>query len=594
LTSAAQRLGLLTRHAPTSLVCFAVVGDRDAGQLAAYARAIAASLPDAPAEPGVRPRVVLACTDRYHFSAALAAVWLRGFTAVLPENGQPATVQRAAAAPHVVALLHDRDESLGLDVRTLERPDTRGALPLWLPDNAEALIAYTSGSTGQPSPHEKTLAQLLSEPEAHVRQFALAGLRIVAAVPPYHIYGLLFGVLVPLLAGGSMARAAPLQPAALLRELGRARADVLVCVPPQLAALVADREDGHEPAREDVEAEASWPKLQRVFSSAGPLAAITAHALARHGWPVSEILGSTETGGMAQRSGADTSWRALPHVRLSIAEDGTLLVDSPWLSPTGPRPLATADRVERADDGGFHHLGRRDAVVKVGGRRIDTGGLEARLRDVPGVRDARVLARDSTRLRGVELLAVVEADDVSADTLRAALRQHVDPVALPRRYRVVARLPRSETGKVTQAALLALFGASPLRSPPRARACTLHAPDRLDSWTLPRFPLPDGRVRITVPVDHGSFRGHFDGQPVLPGVVLLQQLALAEARRRFPHLTRLERVSRVKFKRVVSPGESLELTLRERGAHVVMFELATNGEPTASGVLHFVPEKSDE
>lgn len=553
---------LLARHAPDSLVCFGGAGSRTAAQFAAYARTIAAALPHA--EPGsARTRVVLACNDRYRFSAALAATWLRGLTAELPVNGQPATVHALARGPHVLALLHDRDEDVGTDVRPLEplgdERDARCELPLALalPDRAPAAIAYTSGSTGEPTPHLKTLAQLLREPEAHIVAFDLTGRRIVSAVPPYHIYGLLFGVLVPLLGGGSMSRTAPLQPAELLYELASAQADVLISVPPQLAALAAYQVEG-------------WPLIARVFSSAAPLPAVVSKTLAQRGYRVTEVLGSTETGGIAHRSDSGAVWETLPSVRFEVDKDAALWVDSPWLSPDAPRPLRTSDRVE-LDEGGFRHLGRSDAVVKVGGRRIDLGELETRLKLCDGVRDARVLAVESRGVRGVELLAVLEGGDIDLGALRGELCKHIDPVAVPRRFRVVDVLPRSQTGKLLRSDLLALF----------------------DVWRFPREVLPNGRVRFTIPHELGYFRGHFDEQPILPGVVQLEQLVLRETRLRFPELRVLSRLSRVKFKRLNAPGEVMELTLERRSELTVQFSLEVAGQPAASGALSFLPGAPD-
>lgn len=553
---------LLARHAPDSLICFGGAGPRTAAQFAAYARTIAAALPHG--EPGSpRTRVVLACNDRYRFSAALAATWLRGLTAELPVNGQPATVHALARGPHVLALLHDRDEDVGTDVRALEplgdERDARRELPLELalPDGAPAAIAYTSGSTGEPTPHLKTLAQLLREPEAHILAFDLAARRIVSAVPPYHIYGLLFGVLVPLLGGGSMSRTAPLQPSELLFELASAGADVLISVPPQLAALAAYQAEG-------------WPTIARVFSSAAPLPAAVSKTLASRGYRVTEILGSTETGGIAHRSDSGAVWEGLPSVKFEVDAEAALWVDSPWLSPDAARPLCTSDRVE-LDEGGFRHLGRSDAVVKVGGRRIDLGELETRLKQCEGVRDARVLAVESRGVRGVELLAVLEGTGIDLGALRGELSKHIDPVAVPRRFRVVDALPRSETGKLARSALLALF----------------------DVWRFPREPLPDGRVRFPIPRDLGYFRGHFDEVPILPGVVQLQQLVLRETRQRFPELSVLSRLSRVKFKRLNSPGEVMDLTLERRSALTVSFSIEVAGQPAASGLLTFLPSPSD-
>jgi acyl-coenzyme A synthetase/AMP-(fatty) acid ligase len=533
-------MNLLGRHRANDLVCFGGEGERDAAQLAAYAQAIARELPAGP----LGSRVVLACIDRYRFSAALAAIWLRGYVAELPANGARGTVQ--ALADRALSLLHDSEGLPGVDVRTLERLEQRAPVPLELPcaESAIAAIAYTSGSTGQPAPHAKTFRQLLSEPSAHVDGFALAGERIVSAVPPFHIYGLLFGVLVPLLGGGSTSREAPLQPAEVMRAVQQAR--VLIAVPPHLAAL-ATYQVG------------KWPPMKRVFSSAAPLPAPVARALGSRGWPVTEVLGSTETGGIAHRSAPDAPWEPLHAVRIDIDEDQRLWVEAPWC----PRQR-TEDRVQAVEDG-FRHLGRSDAVVKIGGRRVDLGEVEARLKQTAGVRDARVLAVESRSVRGIELWAVIESDGVEPQALRRELRAHVDPVAVPRRFRVVSALPRSSTGKFPRRELLALF----------------------DSWSFPRSEQGE-TVRFRVPTDCGYFRGHFDEQPILAGVVQLQHLALAETRRRFPELKTLRRMVRVKFKRLLSPGETLVLQLARKSETSVQFTLETDaGQPAASGVLHF-------
>jgi 3-hydroxymyristoyl/3-hydroxydecanoyl-(acyl carrier protein) dehydratase len=186
------------------------------------------------------------------------------------------------------------------------------------------------------------------------------------------------------------------------------------------------------------------------------------------------------------------------------------------------------------------------------------------------VRDARVLAVESRGVRGLELLAVLEGDHIELGALRSELSTHVDPVVVPRRFRVVDRLPRSATGKLVQRDLLALF----------------------DVWSFPRELLGDGRVRFTIPHDLGYFRGHFDELPILAGVVQLEQLVLRETRRQFPELRVLTRLTRVKFKRLNGPGELLDLYLERRGPVTVHFTLEVAGQPAASGILHFAASPS--
>lgn len=63
-----------------------------------------------------------------------------------------------------------------------------------------------------------------------------------------------------------------------------------------------------------------------------------------------------------------------------------------------------------------------------------------------------------------------------------------------------------------------------------------------------------------IPADHPSLPGHFPGQPIVPGVVLLDH-ALAHLTRQQPGL-RTTRLSQVKFLHPVTPGRLLTLRLR--------------------------------
>ncbi|MFT3921051.1 MAG: AMP-binding protein [Myxococcales bacterium] len=548
----------LAHHGAQDEVCFGGEGARTCAQLLAYVDALAARLPGTVSQAGAR--VVLACEDRYFFTAALLAVWQRGLTAALPPNGQVETVRDLRAMPGVVGLLHDRDEDEGLDVRGLE-PDAGDVATLrpyaaGLAAQDPALVVYTSGSTGQPTPHLKSLAQLLAEPAMWVEHFALARRRVVSAVPAHHIYGLLFGVLAPLLGGGAFSRRTPVMPGEVLRELGEARAQVLVAVPPHLRALSAFE----------------WPALERVFSSAAPLPEATDAALLARGIRATQVLGSTETGGIGVRTSCAELWRALPGVQLEVDDGGALHVRSPWASAEG-KTVPTADRVELRE-AGFAHLGRTDSVVKVGGKRVDLREVELRLCAIPGVTDARVLEAGTPSPRGSELWAVVECErpeQHSAQGIKQTLGAHLDSVVVPRRFRLVSALPRGASGKVTRADLLALF----------------------ETWHIPVEELPEGRYRAPITAELGWFRGHFTGQPILAGVVQIQRIALKQARKRWPDLGAVERVTRVKFKHLVKPGEVLILSLARKGHGQVTFQLTTEAsatsaeQPVSSGVLHF-------
>jgi 3-hydroxymyristoyl/3-hydroxydecanoyl-(acyl carrier protein) dehydratase len=326
--------------------------------------------------------------------------------------------------------------------------------------------------------------------------------------------------------------------------------------------------------------DAGLPAFERVFSSGAPLPADTARALdERLGWPVAEVFGSSETGGIAWRSGIGGPWRPFPRVSVRVGDDECLLLDSPLLPGDAPRPFACADRVALRADGTFDLLGRTDGVVKVGGKRVSLREIEERLLALPGVLDAAALACAQAGARGEEIWAAVVAPGWTAERIRIALAHWLDPVAVPRRVRVVPALQRDGSGKLPRARLAALF----------ERALAPNSGFAIDSETRGS----DGRGRdvhtiaVTVPRDLVFFDGHFVGRPVLPGIVQLERFALREARRVWSDLGTLERVLRLKFSKIICPGTRIVLTLsRVPGAGVVEFAISSTDGPCASGTLH--------
>ncbi len=435
----------------------AITPDRAVGELLRDAAKVARAL-ESDARAG--EQLLLVCHDRYLFTAALLAAWSRGFVVRLPPGVQLERVRALRERRGVRTVLHDQDDP-GVDVRRVLADDADLA-PLRLspiPASRALVVVSTSGTTGEPLDCEKTACQLLGEATELARTFALGPRdRIFATVPPHHIYGLLFGVLVPLVSGASFVRETPMHAEPLAAAYRASGANVLVSVPAHLRALeVLDPSAfGARPPR-------------RIFSSGAALPAETAVMLAsRFGLRATEILGSSETGGIGHRLATPSleapaaPFEALPSVEVSVGGDGRMQVESPFLDARAARPFVSADRVELVDARRFFHLGRADGVVKVGGTRVSLEELTKRLLAIEGVRDAVVWAVPVGGARGFETRAVVAGADAEGaplepSRLREALREHFDPVVIPRRLRVVEALPREPTGKVRREALEALF-----------------------------------------------------------------------------------------------------------------------------------------
>ncbi|HEX5805213.1 MAG TPA: hypothetical protein VFY31_02615 [Macromonas sp.] len=87
-----------------------------------------------------------------------------------------------------------------------------------------------------------------------------------------------------------------------------------------------------------------------------------------------------------------------------------------------------------------------------------------------------------------------------------------------------------------------------------------------------------------VPADHPAFAGHFPGQPIVPGVVLLNRaLRLAEAALGTPGLA--WQVAQAKFLSPVGPGETLVFAVQSSPRGAILFTVRAGERAVASGSL---------
>lgn len=559
---------VLARHAANSIVAVGAGDARTALDLVTDADAIASSLPARDGD------VLVVCADRYLSAACALAAWSRGKAIALPPNAQPGTVQDIAHAASTAVLLHDSDDPHGIDVRTLVGHTARGgayAAPAPLAAQQRLATIWTSGSSGAPRLCDKRAAQLLGEAEMLASVFGWeSGDVTLSTVPAFHLYGLLFGVLAPLVSGGAFVRGTPLFAPTIATCIVETRATVLVSVPPHLRAL------------ESLTREAIEGRRPRVCSSGAPLARETADALAVNlGWKVTEIFGSTETGGIAHRSSVDSPYVPFAGVSVEADAEARLVLRSPFNDAGPESATVTDDRVALEGDGRFRLLGRVGGIVKVAGKRVSTAEVEARIRRVPGVTDVAVITRDAPGARRVRLAAVVEAQGLTVEALRAALREHLDPAVVPRPLVLVHVLPREPTGKLRRDELLALLGGHPEKGRP-------HPGDGLELR-----PREGGGFDVHVPIDARAFAGHFAGEPVLPGVVQLHTLVLGAVHRLWPELGHPRRITKLKFHKPVRPGDDLVVQLERSGARV-SFALARRDAVCTNGTMFFADARSEE
>lgn len=92
--------------------------------------------------------------------------------------------------------------------------------------------------------------------------------------------------------------------------------------------------------------------------------------------------------------------------------------------------------------------------------------------------------------------------------------------------------------------------------------------------------IMNGRV-VSIAPDHPSLAGHFPGNPVVPGVVILQQVMDAIEQRYGPF--RLLGLTWVKFLRPVRPGAAMLIALGEPAGERLEFVCRCGTETVARG-----------
>jgi len=311
------------------------------------------------------------------------------------------------------------------------------------------LVKLTSGSTGEPRPLVFTAAQMLADGRQVSATMGFGPRdKNYALIPFGHSYGL-GNLTIPLLAQGIpvVCGTAPL-PHAIAGDFARWRPTVFPGVPVIWRALAATG--------------VSLPGLRLGISAGAPLPLEVAREFAgRCGVRLHGFYGSSETGGIAyDRSGLATLrgsvGTALRGVQLTLRRGGRLQVCSAAVVTHGNRRAAgrlgcwlMPDRVARNRRGELTLLGRRDATVKIAGRRVSLAEVAAALRGLAGVREVWVGASDGNE----PVLGAVLVANRAADQLRAELQAGTAAWKVPKKLVVVAVLPSTPRGKTDTRAL---------------------------------------------------------------------------------------------------------------------------------------------
>ncbi|TKE98090.1 AMP-binding protein [Vibrio kanaloae] len=396
-------------------------------------------------------RVAICAQDSYQFSVAFLACAVSHKHIILPGNYQPCAL--AELSEHFDCLLVDN--SIGevevgnvRNIQNLLDSNTKAKQPLidnlTTIDLAEIhLTLFTSGSSGTPKAINKTLEHLDIETAQLDKNWGelIKGNRVHSTVSHQHIYGLLFRILWPLCSGVPFARHNLEYPEQILSHANKQ--SVLISSPALLKRL---------------KHESKTAQLAGIFSSGGPLPTESAHqsrSLLGH-LPI-EVFGSTETGGIAfrQQESAQTPWQLFDCLEASLNSENCIKLLSPYIDKNNW--YQTADECEMVSDNQFILKGRTDRVIKIEEKRVSLVEVEKRLEQLPWISECVVIPfEEPDRLILASVLVLSDQGQATLVTMsrgkfwlmmRSELRKWLEPIAIPRKYRVVDEIPLNSQGK---------------------------------------------------------------------------------------------------------------------------------------------------
>lgn len=191
---------------------------------------------------------------------------------------------------------------------------------------------------------------------------------------------------------------------------------------------------------------------------------------------------------------AGSCGRAMPGVGIKIVNDegepvpanteGLLLLTSPWPGMLRtlfrdperyvsqywsrfPGCYLTGDAARIDEDGYIWVIGRVDDVIKVSGYRLGTAEVESALVSHEAVAEAAVIGLPhEVRGNAIHAFVILRQGHEPGDALAEALRLHVvkqmGPIAKPEAVNIVAKLPKTRSGKIMRRVLRAQALGEPL------------------------------------------------------------------------------------------------------------------------------------
>jgi len=368
-------------------------------------------------------------------------------------------------------------------------PPAHALLPV-VDDDADAMIVYTSGTTGLPKGVVHTHRSLAAQCAAMIDVWGWQRSdRILGVLPLHHVHGLVNVTFTALSVGATLETPGGFDAVATWERLASGEVTLFMAVPTIYARLVRAWTEADDTTKNRWSHGAAQLRLMVSGSAALPVSTLDQWREIT-GQVLLERYGMTELGmalgnTLARRVPGHVGW-PFPGVEVRIVDEagldvvdgevGELLVRGAqvfdrYLNRLGATADSFVDGWFRTGDvaqhtaDGYRLLGRASVdIIKTGGEKVSALDIEEVFRTHPFIDDCAVVGLPDDEWGERVALAWIADETVTIESeptsveFRAWGKERLAPAKVPFRFLRVESLPRNPMGKVTKSAVKELFG----------------------------------------------------------------------------------------------------------------------------------------
>lgn len=415
-----------------------------------------------------------------------------GLLAAMRSGAVPCVLEPRIALPQIEALLKTtgmkwllvdedrRPEALSLAARhslaVVQFSPSGGAdgyMDERLQPDDHALLLFTSGSTGKPKGVLLSHRNLLANAAGIIERTAVSAAdRLLHVMPLHHTNGINNQILVPLLAGASVALMEKFRAEEIYAQIEAYRPTYLTGVPTMFSRILAE----------------PWSTggisgLRFLRCGSAPLSDMLHRRIeARFGVPLVVSYGLSEATCTSLMNPPDSRrigsvgtplsrqtvalFRPESRVKVALGDEGEICIGGPAVMRGYVPPDADASErlledgwirtgdLGRCDaDGYFSITGRLKEVIVRGGENISPRAVESALLSHPLVGAAAVVGVPDLDLGEVPVAYVVASNPSSAESVKDHVRLRLGTTSTPRHLFFVSALPETAMGKIDRRAI---------------------------------------------------------------------------------------------------------------------------------------------